>query len=322
MRIPSRTTAPTHSPLSWWSALDRHATALLWGAIVVYVIAFTILSSLKLAWLRQGFDIAGNEQVIWNTLHGRPFRTSIFAFMQYDFDDGPVLLELPLALLYGIHQSPYTLLALQTLALGLAAWPIYLLGRDLLATPWQALALALIYLLHPTTQHINMYEFQLRAFMIPFAVGALLFLRRGRLLPYMACLLLMLCTKTEAGFALVAFGAYALLLRRPWPFAALPLLLGPLWVAVALGVIVPRFSQGDFITEIYSYGVLGNSVGEVIWTGLTNPLLVVQTIATPPKLAFVGSLLGLQGFLALLSPVAILALPVLMMNLIAPSTLR
>ena len=95
--------------------------ALLWCAIVVYVVAFAALSSLKLAWLRQGFDMAGNEQVIWNTLHGRPFRTSIFAFMQYDFDDGPVLLEVPLALLYGIYQSPYTLLVLQTLALGLAA---------------------------------------------------------------------------------------------------------------------------------------------------------------------------------------------------------
>jgi uncharacterized membrane protein len=314
--------APARLLQSWWSAIDRHATALLWGAIVLYVIAFAVLSSLKLAWLRQGFDMAGNEQVIWNTLHGRPFRTSIFAFMQYDLDDGPVLLELPLALLYGLHQSPYTLLALQTLALGLAAWPIYLLGRDILAAPWQALALALIYLLHPTTQHMNMYEFQLRSFMIPFAVGALLFLKRGQLIPYLICLFLMLCTKTEAGFALVAFGVYALILRRPWPFAALPLLVGPAWVAVALGVIVPRFSQGDFITQIYSYGVLGNSVGEVIWTGLTNPLLLIQTIATPPKLAFVASLLGLQGFLALLSPMAILALPILLMNLIAPNPVQ
>ncbi len=313
---------PTRLLRVCWSLIDRHATVLLWGAMLVYIIAFAILSSLKLAWLRQGFDMAGNEQVIWNTLHGRPFRTSIFAFMQYDFDDGPVLLELPLALLYGIHQSPYTLLALQTLALGLAAWPIYLLGRDILASPGQALALALIYLLHPTTQHINMYEFQLRSFMIPFAIGALLFLRRGQLVPYLLCLLLMLCTKTEAGFTLVAFGVYALSLRRPWPFAALPLVLGPAWVAIALGVIVPRFSDGDFITQIYSYGVLGNSVGAVIWTSLSNPLLLIQTIATPPKLAFVASLFGLQGFLALLSPTAILALPVLLMNLIAPNPVQ
>ena len=290
--------------------LDRRAPLLLAATIAAYIVTFAILSGLKLAWFRQGFDMAGNEQVIWNTLHGRPFRTSIFAFMQYDFDDGPVLLELPLALLYGIYPSPYTLLALQTIALGLAAWPVYLLGRDLLPARWHALALALIYLLHPTTQHINMYEFQLRSFAIPFALGALLFLRRARLWPYALCLLLMMCTKTEAGFTLVAFGIYALLLRRRWPFAAIPLVLGPLWVAVALGVIVPRFSQGDFIGSVYSYNQ--------ILPLLTDPVALIRLIGAPRKLTFVAQLLGLQAFLALLSPIAILALPILALSLIAP----
>ncbi|MBS1966146.1 MAG: DUF2079 domain-containing protein, partial [Chloroflexi bacterium SZAS-1] len=306
----------------WEKVTERFATPLLWIAIIGYIVVFAVASSLKLAWFRQGFDMAGNEQVIWNTLHGRFFQTSIFAFMQYDFDDGPVLLELPLALVYGLHQSPYTLLVLQSIALGIAAWPLYLLGSDLLGRRWQGLALALIYLLHPTTQHINMYEFQLRAFMIPFALGALLFLRRAQLLPYVLCLFLMLCTKTEAGFTLVMFGAYALVLRRPWPFIAIPLIAGPAWVAVALGIIVPHFSQGNFITQIYSYGVLGNSIGDVIWTLLTNPLLLLQTIATPPKLTFVAQLLGLQAFLALISPIAFLGLPILLMNIIAPNPVQ
>ncbi|HEY1016304.1 MAG TPA: DUF2079 domain-containing protein [Herpetosiphonaceae bacterium] len=302
--------------------LDAWAPRLLALAIVGYVLAFAALSGLKLAWLRQGFDMAGNEQAIWNTLHGRPFRTSVFAMMQYDFDDGPVLLQIPLALLYGLHQSPYTLLVLQSLALGLAAWPLYLIGAEILPRRWQALALAGIYLLHPTTQHINMYEFQLRSFMVPFALCALLFLRRGRLGWYALFLFLMMCTKTEAGFTLIAFGLYALLTRRPWRFAAVPLLIGPAWVAVALGVIVPRFSDGDFITKIYSYGALGNSVGDVIRTMLTDPLLTLRTITTPPKLSYLLKLFGLQGFLALFSPTLILALPVLMLNLISPNAVQ
>ncbi len=120
-------------------ALERYAPLLTAGAIVLYILAFSALSCLKLAWFRQGFDMAGNEQTIWNTLHGRPFRISVFAFMEYDFDDGPVLLQLPLALLYGVYQSPYTLLVLQTIALGLAAWPLYLIGRGILPRSWQAL---------------------------------------------------------------------------------------------------------------------------------------------------------------------------------------
>lgn len=304
------------------AAANRHAPAMLAGAIGLYIVAFSVLACLKLAWFRQGFDMAGNEQTIWNTLHGRPFRLSVFAFMRYDFDDGPVLLQLPLALLYGLHQSPYTLLVLQTIALGLAAWPLYLIGRQILPQPWQALVLALLYLLHPTTQHINMYEFQLRAFMIPFAVGALLFLRRERFWPYLVMLLLMLCTKTEAGFTLMAFGVYALWLRRRWPFVVVPVLLGPLWVAVALGVIVPRFSEGDFITQIYKYGDLGNSVGQVIVNIVTDPLLLLRTITTPGKPTFVLQLFGLQGFLALFSPTTLLGLPILLMNLITPNRVQ
>ena len=297
---------------------NRFAPLLTAGAILLYIIVFAVLASLKLAWFRQGFDMSGNEQTIWNTLHGRPFRISVFAMMQYDFDDGPVLLQLPLALLYGIYQSPYTLLTLQSIALGLAAWPLYLIGRDLLPAAWQALALVIIYLLHPTTQHINMYEFQIRAFMIPFALGALLFLRRAQLWPYLLMLFLMMSTKTEAGFTLVAFGFLALLYRRRWPFVVVPWIVGPLWVVVALGVIVPRFSTGNFITEVYDYGALGKNVGEVIFNVITNPLLLLQTIGTGPKIEFVLRLFGVQGFLALLSPTTLLGLPVLLMNLIAP----
>jgi uncharacterized membrane protein len=132
----------------------------------------------------------------------------------------------------------------------------------------------------------------------------------------------MMSTKTEAGFTLVMFGLYALWLRRPWRFAVFPLVVGPLWVAVALGVIVPRFSQGDFAGSIY-YGALGNSIGEVVWNLLTNPALLWQSITTPhEKRVFVGQLFGLQAFLSLLSPTSLLALPVLMMNLITPNRVQ
>jgi uncharacterized membrane protein len=302
--------------------LNHYAPHLLALFIVGYIGLFAVLACQKLYFFRQGFDMAGNEQTIWNTLHGRPFRTSIFAYMQYDFDDGPVLLQLPLALIYGLYQSPYTLLIAQTIALGMAAWPLYLIGRDILPERWQALALAGTYLLHPTTQHINMYEFQLRSFMIPFAVSALLTLRRQRLGWYALFLFLMLCTKTEAGFTLIAFGVYALVTRRPWRFAALPLVLGPAWVFMALGLVVPAFSQGDFIKDIYSYGRLGDSVGDVIKTMITNPLLTLQVISEPPKLAYLLRLFGITAFLSLLSPTLILALPVLMLNLISPNAVQ
>lgn len=302
--------------------LNRYAPHWLAFLIFGYSTIFITLSCLKLYYFRQGFDMAGNEQAIWNTLHGRPFRTSIFAFMRYDFDDGPVLLQIPLALIYSIHQSPYTLLIVQTLALGLAAWPLYLIGCDSMLQRWQSLALSTIYLIHPTTQHINMYEFQLRSFMVPFSLSALLFLRRQKLIWYSLFLFLMMCTKTEAGFTLIAFGVYAFVTKKPWRFAAVPLVVGPVWLYVALGIIVPQFSDDNFIAKIYSYGELGDSVGAVIVTMITNPLLTLQIITVPAKVEYVLKLLSLTGFLALFSPTLIIALPVLMLNLISPNAVQ
>jgi uncharacterized membrane protein len=301
---------------------DRRSPVLLAAAVVLYILSFTLLSGLKLALFRQGFDMAGNEQTIWNTLHGRPFRISAFANMDYDFDDGPVLLQLPLALFYGVYPSPYTLLALQSLALGLAAVPLYLLGRGILPRPWHALALALTYLLHPWTQHTNMYEFQLRSFMVPFALGALLALQRARLGPFYLCLLLMMCTKTEGTLVVASFGLYALLLRRPWPFVLPPILAGLAWFAVALWVVVPLFSKGEFIGTIYSYGALGDSIGDVILSVLTRPLLVLSVALEPAKIQFLLRLFGLSLFLPLLGPASLLGMPILFMNIISPNPVQ
>jgi uncharacterized membrane protein len=316
--------APTRSqPLQGFlDGLDRRSPVLLAAAVLAYIVAFTLLSGLKLALFRQGFDMAGNEQTLWNTLHGRFFRISAFANMDYDFDDGPVLLQLPLALLYGLRPSPYTLLALQSIALGLAALPLYLLGRSILPRPWHALALALVYLLHPWTQHTNMYEFQLRSFMVPFALAALLFLWQQRLWPLYLCLVLMMATKTEGTLVVASFGLYALSLRRPWPFVVPPILLGAAWFVLALFVVVPAFSKGEFIGKIYSYGVLGESLGDVILSLFTRPLLVLDVIFEPAKLRFLLRLFGLLLFLPLLGPVSVLGAPILFMNIISPNAVQ
>ncbi len=258
--------------LAW---ANEHSGWLLAGMIAFYIVVFSILACLKLAWFRQGFDMAGNEQTIWNTLHGRPFRISVFEMMDYDFDDGPVLLQLPLALLYGVYQSPYTLLVLQTIALGIAAWPLYLLGRDTFGVPWQALGLVAIYLLHPTTQHINMYEFQLRAFMIPFALGALLFLERGQFWPYALMLLLMMSTKTEAGFTLMLF--------RP-PMRCGCAAAGCSRCSAGRGSGMGRRCAGRDRSTFQPwrlhhrdvYKALGDNLREVIWNIITDPMLLIR----------------------------------------------
>ncbi len=310
---------------SFWNRLERHAGLLLALMLVGYGLLFSAASIYKLYTLRQGFDLAGNEQTIWNTMHGRFFRTSVFAMMDYDFDDGPVLLEIPLAALYALCPSTSTLLVLQTLAIVLGALPLYGLVRDLWGRRVPGLIAAALYLLHPTVQHINLYEFQYRSFSMAFALAAFYFFERRRWGWWALFLLLAMATKTESALFAVAFGVYALLRKRRWPYVVPPIVVGAAWFYIALFVVVPHFTHGNgsFVAGIYSYGYLGNTLGEVVRTFVTRPVFVLSVLFQPLKVRFLLSFLFLSAFLPILAPGPLLpAAPIFLLNLLSPNPVQ
>jgi uncharacterized membrane protein len=63
---------------------------------------------------------------------------------------------------YYLHQSPVTLLVLQSLILGLSAYPIYLIAKTRLPEETAA-ALAMIYLLNPALHGVNSYDFHVQS---------------------------------------------------------------------------------------------------------------------------------------------------------------
>ncbi len=73
--------------------------------------------------LYDGLDLAIYNNALWNTAHGNWFWSSIQGHNYWGDHFEPILiLLLPI---YYLWQSPILLLILQTLALGLAAWPLY-----------------------------------------------------------------------------------------------------------------------------------------------------------------------------------------------------
>ncbi len=306
--------------------MGRHSRLLLILLLLGYFLLFSAASIFKLEVLRQGFDLAGNEQTLWNTMHGRFFQTSVFfPTMQYDFDDGPVLLQLPLAGLYALYPSPYTLLILQTAVIVLGALPLYALARDLWGHPAAGLMAAAFYLLHPTVQHMNLYEFQYRSFTMAFALCAFYFFERRKYGLWALFLLLGMATKTESALLAISFGLYALLRRRHWGYVLPPIAIGGLWFYLALFVVAPCFTLGEssFVAGIYSYGYLGNSFGEILHTLLTRPLFVLSQLFWPEKVRFLGQILFLCAFLPLLSPrELVLPAPIFFLNLLSPNPVQ
>ncbi len=73
---------------------------------------------------------------------------------------------------YYLHQSPVTLLVLQSLILGLSAYPLYLIARTRLPEETAA-TLAIVYLLSPALHGANSYDFHVQS-MLPLILNYLL----------------------------------------------------------------------------------------------------------------------------------------------------
>lgn len=136
-------------------------TIALWTCIAAYFATFTALSILQHdSFGTSIYDLGNVDQAVWNTLHGRILRFTTQPHMgdiRLSMHIEPILL--PISLLYLVYSSPKTLLIVQTLAIALGAWPLYLIARMKLRNGWPALAFAVAYLLLPALEAANLFEF-------------------------------------------------------------------------------------------------------------------------------------------------------------------
>lgn len=292
-------------------------------ALALFLLAWVVVMSgaawLKLNALGMGFDLGMYEQVIWNTAYGRPFATSAFRYTQNHIGADLIVLEAILAPLYALIPNTMTLLVAQVMAIAAGAVPLYWLTRDRLQSNWAALGFGIAYLLYTPLLYLTLNEFQPRAFAMVLILFALYFLDKNRFIPYFAFLFISLLTRSDVALIVFMLGVLAFVWRKPWKFTVAPLVLGAVWFALAVFVIVPSFKtdSGGFI-YFETYGWLGKTPGEVINTLLTQPAQVLQTVFSPQKIQFLVQVFGPTLPFSLLRPdVLLLAAPTLALNLLS-----
>ncbi len=133
-----------------------------WGGCLLILISIYIAVFFRVACIKYSsfsfhdMDLAAINQTFWNAIHGR--------FISQSYGEAALLsghkwvILLPLLPLYALIPNPLTLLFLQSLAFGIAAWPIYLLSRDVLKKKF-GLLFAFCYLIYPAMNYAGLYEF-------------------------------------------------------------------------------------------------------------------------------------------------------------------
>ncbi len=286
----------------------------LWMAITIYSLLFIRQSFfLYKRFALTAYDLGIYDQAVWliSRFHN-PFITVRGLPLLADHFD-PILFLL--APLYWIWASPKTLLVAQTLALGIGAWPVYLIAMRRLGKAPEALLLSVAYLLYPALHWTNTFDFHPEIFAVPFLLWAFYFLDCKRWRPYLVFLALLALTKETAGLSVIMLGLYAFKYDRRLAWTTMGMGLASLFIA--LGVL-QLYHKGEPSPYFSLYSHYGNSLPSVMIYMISHPIVIFREINTPLNRSYLFELLQPILFLALLAPeVLALAFPNLLSNLLS-----
>ncbi len=319
--------------LSKVSYLGRIEQRTLIAAVVAALIVGNMALYSWLAILRHNtfgssaMDLGYTDQVLWNTLRGRPFQFSTY-------ENAPIDLPLekfrrtdnllgyhvelvlwPISLLYLVYESPITLLVLQAVVIALGAWPAFLLARRHLRSDLAGAAFAVAYLLAPPLQGALLSDFHAVSMCASLLLAALYF-AESRRLRYLvgAAIVAMLC-KEEISALVFMMGLYVSLGLQERRAGILLSLMGIVWFAICTRIILPYFNGLPISPFLQRLAVFGPTLKDSILRALQAPSLVLRWLIRPETVSYLGGLLACGGFMSLLAPQVLgLALPVLALN--------
>jgi len=220
----------------------------------------------------------------------------------------------PLLPLYLLFPGPPLLLILQSLALALGAWAVFLLARDLV-DPLSGLMLSACYLIYPALNFVNLFEFHPIAFATPLLLFAFYFYHRKRWGWFVLCVFLSLSVREDVAISVFALGFYAGLKAirdkektgwKRWRWGLVPLVSSVAWFYICVNVIpgivraVSPVASPEMVESFF--GWLGNTPGEILKTVITRPGMVISGVFIPPKIRYVWQLLAPVALLPVLSP--------------------
>ena len=285
-------------------------------AILLYVFVFATLT-----WRQQsrfgtfGFDMGIYDQGIWLVSRWKePFVT--VRGLNY-FGHHVNLITLLFVPAYWLGAGPHLLYVVETIWLGLAAVPVYLIGRHYLESAWLAVTIALAYLLHPAVEWINWWHFHPDALIILPLLSAYWLALTSRWRWFALAIVVTLMCKEDAAMAVFVLGLIVAW-KHNRRVGVMTAGAGVVWFLICTRLIIPRANGGvgPFYEDFFPG--FGNSLSEIAWNVGRHPSRVWRVATEHSRLVYYGKLLAPVGFLALLgAPGVLIALPQLAVNVVS-----
>ena len=282
--------------------------------IVIYALFFTGVSFFKYDnFLYGDFDLAHHAQEIWNVLHG----SIDCSILGLKFLGNHVhIIEFLIAPIYAIFTTPKTLLFLQSLFLGLAAWPLYLIAKKHLPKVG-AISIVFCYLIYPALGYVNLFEFHPQSLAIFFILFTFYFFEKENMKSFLIFMFLSLICQENISLLIIMFGFYALIIKKKIKWAVIPLLTGVAWFAFSVLAVLPYFNRGEVgFYNIYSH--LGSNIYEITANIFLHPIKVTRYLLNAQNAIYLFQLFAPVSFLPLLGKgILLFFIPPLLQHLLS-----
>ena len=257
------------------------------------------------------FDFGIYDQGLW--LLSRFKRPFITIMGRHLFGDHTSFILLFLVPVYWVVPSAKVLLFVQSAALGLAALPVFLIGREKLRSEVLAAAIAVAYLLHPAIGWTNLEQFHPDVFEVPLLLFALWLMLRARWLWYALCVGLLLLVKEDVGPLVFVLGLYVAV-RHDRRVGLATSAAGALAFAAAMWWILPALNG---VGTLNSWRIPFGGPGGVVRTAVTRPGTLLAYMFDGPRTWYLWQMFFPLAGLSLLAPgVLLIAATPLAANLI------
>ncbi len=248
------------------------------------------------------YDLGNYDNMFFNTLHGRPFRTMSVLPTGGNWSMLSNHAELTMFLLlpfYALRPGAETLLIMQSVALALGAIPLYRFASRRLPRP-AAMVLALAYLLYAPMHQSNFYDIHFQPFALPLTLWALDALDADRPRLFSLAFVLALGCREDVPIGFAVLGLYLLFTGQKTRMAFGMTIFAVVYFVVIKVIVMPRFGSwyfNEFYRELYP--AVENTYGGIVKTLLSNPTYVFKTLVTTDKLILVLLVLTPLAFLPL-----------------------
>jgi uncharacterized membrane protein/uncharacterized membrane protein YbhN (UPF0104 family) len=294
--------------------------AILCLLFIIYIVYFTTTSFLRYDNFYTGrFDLGNMAQTVWNTSQGRIFEftnpdgTESISRLGFHADFILILLS-PF---YYLWTNPKMLLLIQTIIVAAASFFVFLIAREVLKNKNLALIFSFVYLLNPSIERANLYDFHGITLATFFLLGIFYFYLKKKYVWFTIFAFLAAITKEEIWLITAFFGILIFIAHKKRVLGAAIFITSIALFYYLLWHAIPNVHGSQHFALSY-YSDYGDSPSRVIKNIILSPEKIISTLFDKARIMYLIQLFLPVGFLSLIAPFyLIFAVPDLAINLLS-----